>query len=244
MRPNLSVIIPTYNEENRIAATVKDAAAYLGEKSFESTILIVDDGSTDGTVETVRQLQRTIENVRLMAFESNRGKGYVVNRGLCRARGSIRLFMDADNSTRLQEFDRMRSAFEAGHDVVIGSRRRPDSRILSHQPRWRELGGVLFNLLARRINGIDFWDTQVGFKAFRDEVVEPICSRQTVHGWAFDIELLVIARNLSIDVATVPVEWENSSPSRVRWMGMVRALYDLIKIRWKEGNGYYVRSSR
>ncbi len=233
------MVIPAYNEEKRIEHTLRSVAIYLSSQPYSSEIIVVNDGSTDRTVEVVSALSGEIPGIRIIDNQRNRGKGWAVRQGMMSAGGSLRLFMDADNSTTIDHVERMIPLFESGADVVIGSRRIEGAHIAVHQSWFRENLGRLFNLVMRCINGLPMVDTQAGFKAFSAAAVEKIFPLQTIWHWAFDVELLIIADRLGFVVREVPIEWRNDPHSRVSFRGMFRMLIDLVKVRINAWSGVY-----
>jgi dolichyl-phosphate beta-glucosyltransferase len=235
----LSVIIPAYNEESRIYRTLKSVNEYLSKQPYEYEIIVVNDGSKDKTADIVRDAQKEIQNLRLIDNSENRGKGAAVNQGIMSARGKIRLFMDADNSTTIDHIERMFPEFDAGYDVVVGSRRVRGAKIAVHQNIIRESLGRIFNLIVRIITDLPQKDTQAGFKAFSEKASIEIFPRQTVWRWAFDVELLVIARNLGFKIKEIPITWVNDPKTHVKLSGMINMLIEVIKIRLNEIKGRY-----
>jgi dolichyl-phosphate beta-glucosyltransferase len=230
--PRLSVVIPTFNKETRIAATLEAVASYLAGKPFVSEIVVVDDGSTDLTVDLARAALAGRVPSKVLGRGFNLGKGASVREGVLAAAGEIVLFADDDLSTPIAELDRTLAALEAGADVVIGSRAHPDSEITVRQRRPRELMGKVFNLLVRLFILRGYRDTQCGFKAFRREAARDIFSRLRTAGFGFDVEVLVLCRELGYRVAEVPVTWCDIRPSRLRlFRGSWGMLRDLWRIR-------------
>ena len=227
--PDWTILIPAYNEEKRLGATLHSIQAYLRTRPRTCELLVVDDGSTDGTVALV---ERDFPTVCVLRNPGNRGKGYSVRAGILAARGARILFSDADLSTPIEEMERLDGALTAGADVAIASRALPGSRIEVHQVWWRELSGRCFNGLVRLISGLPYADTQCGFKAYRRAAARRIAELQRLDGWAFDVEQLRIARLLGLRVAEVPVRWINSDASRVRLLSAApRMLRDVIRVR-------------
>ncbi|MEE9252906.1 MAG: dolichyl-phosphate beta-glucosyltransferase [Thermodesulfobacteriota bacterium] len=239
----LSVIVPAYNEQSRIESTVRSIESYLSGRPYTSEVVVVDDGSTDGTAAVVRRLASEFPALRLHSCVENSGKGYAVAQGMLNSGGRYRLFMDADNSTTVDQFERMIPHFEAGAGVVIGSRRVEGALIEVHQSRLRETLGQVFNLLVRLLYGFSTRDTQAGFKAFTSEAARAIFPMQTIRRWAFDIEILVIAGLLGIRVREVPITWRNDPITQVKPGGMIRMLFDVIKVRVNMFMGVYKRRS-
>ncbi len=234
MATTLTIVIPAYNEENRLGATLERTAAYFaGRPQWRVDVLVVDDGSTDGTAELVAKWQRGSLCVRLLGHETNQGKGWAVRTGMLAATGAYVLFMDADGSTDIGELEKLAEALEAGADIAIGSRDVSGSEIRQRQPIVRETMGKAFSFISRVIAVPDIEDTTCGFKLFRKEAVKPLFGRQVVRGWAFDVEILFLAVRLGYSVAEIPVGWTDSPDTKVNLAGVVLpTLRDLIRIRF------------
>ena len=216
-QPELSVVIPAYNEAEGIQAALEQVAAYFRSRAIAGEIVVVDDGSTDGTARLAGQASVPV-SLRVLVNEQNRGKGYSVRRGILSARGRYVGFADADMATPIDQLDKVRQALESGTDVVIGSRALPDSQIAKHQPWWRERAGKLFGSFVRTVLLPGIPDSQCGFKFFTATAAEAIFTRQRLAGWAFDVELLYIARRLGYNIVQVPVRWIDEPHSRVRML--------------------------
>ena len=243
-RPELSVVIPVYNEEARVGRTLEEAIAYLKKKGILSEILVVDDGSEDGTLQVVgRFLKKTGRHVslKILNHSSNQGKGAAVRTGFMAAKGRWVLYMDADNSTPLSQFDRFQPALEKGYEVLIGSRAVDRKLVKVHQPIYREAMGRFFNLLVQLVTIPGLWDTQCGFKAFKREAVQSIFPLQTIHRFGFDVELLFIARKQGFKILEIPVEWFDSPYSKVHIVrDSAQMFLDLLIIRWNDLKGRYI----
>jgi dolichyl-phosphate beta-glucosyltransferase len=232
--PELSIVIPAYNEAKRIGHTLDSIAAYLNERSLYAEVIVVDDGSTDDTGLIVDARQSDFVSLRLLRCERNGGKGRAVRLGMLVARGKLRLFMDADNSTEICEFDRLNES-AARHatlpEVVIASIAAPGSEINGAQPRTRALLGRMASALVQRtvLPGIN--DTQRGFKIFTAEAADAIFSRCRLNGWGFDVEVLAIARTLGFHILEVPVRWHHDHDSRVRPGAYLTTLIDVARVR-------------
>jgi glycosyltransferase involved in cell wall biosynthesis len=240
---DLSVIIPAYNEEQRLPKTIQRIVTYLSARPLRSEIIVVDDGSTDGSTQLVEGYQANVAGLRLISNGRNRGKGFSVRHGMLVAQGEIALFTDADLSTPIEEADKLlRALTELNYDVAIGSRGVDRSLIELHQSAVREQAGIFFNLMVRGITGIPFSDTQCGFKAFRRERARIIFDQQRVAGFGFDPEILFLAQRHALRVAEVPVRWSHDSGTKVNvalhGMGM---LFDLLIIRSNALRGRYPR---
>jgi len=229
--PHLSVVIPAFEEETRLAESLPRILSYLRQKGWSHEILVVDDGSADRTAEVAAERLRDAPH-RILRNETNRGKGYSVKRGMLEARGRYVLFSDADLSTPIEEAEALIRAIGAGADVAIASRALAGSRVEKHQPWRREILGKMFNRFLQALVMRGLHDTQCGFKCFRREVVRPVFSRQTLDGWAFDVEVLIIARRLGYRVAEVPVRWINSEVTKVNATSDgIRMLLDALRVR-------------
>ncbi|HWB85634.1 MAG TPA: dolichyl-phosphate beta-glucosyltransferase [Bryobacteraceae bacterium] len=236
MRRSISIIIPAYNEENRLPATLEKIQAYLKSSRWEfAEIVVVDDGSRDRTAELTRKLgARVVEN------PGNRGKGYSVRHGMMEAQGEWALFTDADLSAPIAELETLWCAAERDHlQVAFGSRAIDRSLIGVHQPFLRECVGRFFNLAMRAVTGLPFRDTQCGFKLFQTNAAREIFERQRLTGFGFDVEVLFIARRLHLRMAEVPVQWNDVAGTKVSlWRG-VAAFGDLLAVRWNGLAGRY-----
>jgi dolichyl-phosphate beta-glucosyltransferase len=236
----LSIVIPAYNEEERIAGTVEEAARYLAGTAGRGEVILADDGSTDATVERARSASCHGIRLRILPAEENRGKGDAVRRGMLAAEGDVVLFTDADLSTPLAEIRRFLPELEAGHPVVIGSRKLEPDRVVRRQPWFRQYMGRVFSWLARRLLNPHVADFTCGFKAFRREVVPVLFQPLTLAGWAFDAELLHIAHRRRVPVLELPVAWSNRSDTRVRLRRDVAAsAAGLFVIVWNGWRGRY-----
>lgn len=230
--PYLSLVIPAYNEEWRIASTIRTARRYLNSLGESWELIVVDDGSTDATLERIRSCGDEGEPVRVIAYEKNRGKGYAVRQGVLASTGHFVAFSDVDLSAPLEELDKLFAAIRKGYDVAIGSRAVKGARIFSHQPRYRELGGKALNLAIRLLATPGIHDTQCGFKLFRGGVARDIFSMTFVWGWAFDVEVLYLARRMGFSIAEVGVQWSHGEGSKIRpFKDGLRVLWDVIRIR-------------
>ncbi len=236
---HLSVIIPAYNEERHIVATLTDIGRYVRRQPYDSEIIVVDNTSTDRTVQFVEQLRYEMPNLRLIR-ETRRGKGRAVTTGMLTAAGDYRLFMDADNSTTIEHLDVMMPYFNKGYEVVIGSIAVAGARVArGSEPLWRVILGKLGNkwIQVFAVWGIN--DTQRGFKVFTAQAVKDIFPRLTVFGWGFDIEVLALAKKFGHKIREVPVNWKNDPESRVSIWAYPRTLLDTLKVFWNLRTGVY-----
>jgi dolichyl-phosphate beta-glucosyltransferase len=239
--PSLSVVIPAYNEEQRLAPTLEAVLTYLRAKNFDLwELIVVDDGSRDQTAALVERYAQNTAQVRLLRNPGNRGKGYTVRHGMLEARADWILYTDADLSAPIAEFDKLfDGAQRAGARVAIGSRALDRSLVGVHQSAFRELSGRAFNLVMRTVTGLPFRDTQCGFKLFERAVAREIFSRQKLDGFSFDVEDLVIAKSLGIKAIEVPVVWNNVEGTKVSMFTGVQSFADLAGIRWRALTGGY-----
>jgi dolichyl-phosphate beta-glucosyltransferase len=237
----LSVIIPAYNEELRLPNTLDRSLEYLAHQPYPSEIIVVNDGSTDGTERLVKDKCSDGVPIILLSHPDgiNHGKGASVQLGMTVARGAYRLFMDADNSTTLDHVDRFWPWFDEGFDVVIGSRALKDSVIGAHQNRLKEIAGRFGNWFIQKlaVNGIH--DTQAGFKMLTAESAEIIFPRLTIQRWGYDIEMLVIARNHGYRIAEIPITWINAEGSKVSMASYFEVLGEICRIRKNLKAGLY-----
>jgi dolichyl-phosphate beta-glucosyltransferase len=235
---HLSVIIPAYNEELRLPETLHSVGNYLNSQPYTAEVIVVDDGSTDGTAAVVRACTQ----VKLLQHPdgANHGKGAAVRLGMLVATGSYRLFMDADNSTTLDQIADFWPWSEQGYDIVIGSRRKRGARIEKRQARYKELAGSFGNFLIRWLAVPGIEDTQAGFKLFSAHSAEQIFSRQTINRWGYDIELLAIAGQLGFRVREIPIVWINAPGSKVRLSSYFQVLTEVLHVRRNLKSGAYV----
>jgi glycosyltransferase involved in cell wall biosynthesis len=238
-RPVLSIVVPAFNEAARIGDSIRKIDTFVRQFPANCEIIVVDDGSLDGTSAVVRKCQA--QNLRLLRNEENHGKGYTVRQGVMAATGQYVLFTDADLSAPIEEAGKLLDvARNDGADVVIGSRAVDRSYIEKHQSRLRELGGIVFNLMVRLLLGLRLHDTQCGFKLFHRERSRPIFEKQTRSGFGFDPELLFLARRHGLTIRETPVRWRHAEGSKVKFVrDGVRMFFDLVRIRWNALIGRY-----
>lgn len=226
---SLSVVIPAYNAAGHVRETLADVRQWLARFGVPHEIIVVDDGSTDNTC----ALLRAEPGLHVLENGANRGKGYSVRRGMQASRFGWALFMDVDNSTSIRHLERF-AAVADGADVIIASRRLRASRIVRRQHPIRQLLGRSFPYLVRAIAIPDLADTQCGFKLFRRSAVEAIFPRQRVERFAFDVEVLMLARRLGLRIAEVPVDWDNPTASTLRVrIDTIQMMWDLLKTTWR-----------
>jgi dolichyl-phosphate beta-glucosyltransferase len=235
----LSVVIPAYNEAHRITKTLLSVSEFLQKQSFDYEILVVNDGSKDETAKVVLELEPRIKNLKLINNQTNHGKGWVVKQGMLEATGDVRLFMDADNSTTVDQVMPMLPYFDQGDDIVLGSRRIKGSVIAVRQPWFRDFLGGAFRLIVHIFVPLGVTDSQCGFKAFSAKAARAIFPKQAIFRWAFDVEILAIAKKLKFKFVEVPVKWVDDSESHVKFSGMVNMLLEVIQVRWNLWTGKY-----
>jgi glycosyltransferase involved in cell wall biosynthesis len=238
---SLSIVIPAYNEESRLPATLETLYRYLESLHFAFLeVLVVDDGSRDGTAAAVREAQSRYPSLHLVGNPGNRGKGYAIRNGMRRAQGEWVLFSDADLSTPIVELDKLiRAVEDAGADGAIGSRALDRKLVGKRQSLLREFSGRTFNLAMRLVTGLSFLDTQCGFKLFRRDAAQCVSSRQLIEGFGFDVEILYIARKHGFRIIEVPVRWFNAEGTKVSLWNGIAAFADPLQVRWHDLRGQY-----
>ncbi len=240
--PDLSIIIPSYNEELRLPATLERLAAYLPALGRESEVIVVDDGSKDRTAAVAESFRGKFSSLRVLSNGVNRGKGYSVRHGMLEAHGRSVLFTDADLSAPIEEAGKLISALE-NNDVAIGSRALDRTLIAVHESRAREFAGVIFNLIVRVVLRLPFVDTQCGFKAFRREPCRVIFEQQRIERFGFDPELLYLARHHGLSAVEIPVRWSHSPATKINMLrDSILMFLDVFTIRWNALLGRYPRA--
>lgn len=239
-KPFLSVIVPAYNEAERIPATLLDMDRRLSERDYAYEIIVVNDGSKDNTADVVRRLAAgPVKKLKLLDNQENRGKGAVVRQGMLLAEGDYRLFTDADNSTSIDQFDAMIPFFKERYAVVAGSRAVKGARLDPPQPIWRQIPGKIGNLIIQALLLPGLWDTQCGFKAFTAEAAERVFRVARIDRWGFDVEALALAKHFGCRIKEVPVRWVNDLRSHVKASAYLQVLVETLKIRWWLWTGKY-----
>jgi glycosyltransferase involved in cell wall biosynthesis len=240
VQPELSVVIPAYNESARIAAPLRRLADYLAVTHPSSEIVVVDDGSTDDTVRTVTAIGAGLPvPLRVLSSPANRGKGHAVRRGILDARGALVLMTDADLSTPIEELAKLMTAVGGGADVAIGSRKMVGSLIEERQPWLREAMGRVFTWLTQNLI-VNVSDVTCGFKLFRRDPARAVFSRAVLDDWSFDAEALFLVRRLGFRLVEVPVRWRDAAGTKVnRGRDAVRSAVGLARIRWNHAFGRY-----
>ena len=240
MSSTYSIIIPAYNESERLAVSLPKVLDYVGKRQLSTEIIVVNDGSSDDTADVVRRFMALHPDVRLVENPGNRGKGYSVRNGMLHAQGDVMLFSDADLSSPIYEADKLFTAIGKGADVAIGSRWLNAALQTERQPWHRQLYGRLFNFALRMVLGLKYRDTQCGFKAFTRDAAQTVFQLQTIERWGFDPEILFIALKRGYRVEEVPVSWAHDERTRMSYLkdGM-RMLQDIAIVRWNALLGRY-----
>jgi len=238
--PTYSIVLPAYNESERIASTIEKVLAHANQHGWSAEIIVVNDGSKDDTAQIVREYASQDPMLRLIENPGNRGKGFSVKNGMLHANGEILLFSDADLSSPIAEADKLFAAIRQGADVAIGSRWLKTELQIQRQPFYRQIFGRVFNLALRVVLGLKFKDTQCGFKAFRRSAAMQLFPSQQIERWGFDPELLYLAKRYGIQVAEVPVAWSHREGTRINPLrDGIRMLGEMFVIRWNALTGKY-----
>lgn len=239
-RPFLSIVVPAYNEEERLVLSLEKIGSYLDAGGIDAEILVVDDGSRDRTAELAAKAL-TGRRGHVIRNGENRGKGYSVRHGVLEARGRFVLLTDADLSTPIADHAKLAAVIrDRDLDVVIGSRALPGSDVQVRQGRLRQTMGRSFNLIIRALTGLPFRDTQCGFKLMDRERVKPLFEKMIVDRFAFDVELLFLCARFGLSVAEVPVTWRNAAGSKVSLLGdPLNMIADVLRVRWRFRRGLY-----
>jgi dolichyl-phosphate beta-glucosyltransferase len=237
-------VLPAYNEHERIAATLEKIFAHANQCGWQVEVIVVNDGSTDDTAQIVSQYASHNPALRLLENPGNRGKGYSVRSGMLHSRGDILLFSDADLSSPIAEAGKLFAAIDRGADVAIASRWLKAELQIKRQPLYRQLFGRIFNLALRIVLGLNFKDTQCGFKAFTRDAAQRIFPLQRIERWGFDPELLYLARKCDLTVTEVPVAWSHREGTRINpIVDGIRMLGEILVIRWNALSGKYSPSA-
>lgn len=228
----LSIIIPAYNEEERITDTLNSFHEYMSKKPISYELLIVDDGSSDKTIEVVEKLKSSISNLRLIALPENKGKGAAVREGMLAAKGEIRLFSDADGATPIEELDKViRPIQEKQSDISIGSRYHKTSDVQKKQPLYRVIWSRLANKIIQRMLLPGVVDPHCGFKAFSSEAANAIFRLSKINEWSFDLEVLALAKNMNYRMAEIPVKWVHDDRSKGRLSQLPTEIKNVYRIK-------------
>jgi dolichyl-phosphate beta-glucosyltransferase len=239
-RPHLSVVVPAYNEARRLERPLRTVSSHLASQPYSAELIVVDDGSEDETFQLVQALAGELKvPVRAFRYRPNRGKGHALKVGFARARGERILFTDADLATPIEQLDALGQAIDLGYDIAIGSRKKAGAHIRVHQPWYRERMGKVFTWLVRSFLA-DVSDATCGFKMFRGDVGRSLFAHLRIDDWAFDAELLLLARRRGYKIQEVPVRWEDQSGTKVRLVRDVwRSARGLLQIACNVRRGLY-----
>jgi len=237
-----SMILPAYNECSRIVPSLEKAIAFIREQGWSAEIIVVNDGSTDGTADVVREIMDRTPELRLLENPGNRGKGYSVRNGMLHARGAILLFSDADFSSPVGESVKLVAAIERGAEVAFGSRWLLAETQTRRQSILRQIVGRAYNVLANLLLRLPYKDTQCGFKAFTRQAAEVVFTRQQIERWGFDAELLFIARKFGLKMTEVAVQWANDDRSKINPVSDgTRMFWELLRVRINDLLGRYTQ---
>jgi glycosyltransferase involved in cell wall biosynthesis len=243
--PTYSIVIPAYNEGARLGASLEKVLAYVHTQRWDAEVIVVNDGSRDNTAEIVLNFMAKDSMVKLLENPGNRGKGYSVRNGILNALGRIILFTDADLSSPIEEAPRLLGALDAGADIAIGSRWLRAETQTQRQPLHRQIFGRIFNLMLRASLGLQYADTQCGFKAFKRAAAQAIFPLQKIERWGFDPEILFLARKLGFKVEEVPVLWGHSGGARINPVtDGARMFQEMLRVRWYSITGEYDGTAR
>jgi glycosyltransferase involved in cell wall biosynthesis len=239
-----SFVVPAYNESERLTVSLPKIFDYIRQQRLKSEVIVVNDGSTDGTAEVVRHFMLLYPDLRLLENPGNRGKGYSVRNGMLHAHGDVMLFTDADLSSPIYEAGKLFAALEQGADVAIGSRWLEANLQTERQPWHRQLFGRCFNLALRIVLGLNYRDTQCGFKAFTRAAAQTVFTRQRIERWGFDPELLFLANKFKLRTVEVPVEWAHDHRSKINPLrDGIKMGTEMLAVRWNDLNGRYKKES-
>jgi glycosyltransferase involved in cell wall biosynthesis len=245
MGPTYSIVIPAFNEGARLGKTLDQVIAFAQQQRWRFEIVVVNDGSTDSTADLARQYSQRNPQVRLVENPGNRGKGFSVRNGMLNASGDIILFTDADLSSPISEALKLIAAIETGADVAIGSRWLDPSLQTKRQSVLRQVLGRVYNLLMRVILGLNFKDTQCGFKAFTRAAARAVFPSQHIERWGFDPEVLFLARRAGLRMQEVPVRWGHDTGTRIHpFRDGFQMVVEMVSIRWRDMRGEYEHCAR
>lgn len=243
MKPDISIIVPAFDEDERLGGSIEKILAYVRENNLAAELVVVDDGSSDRTAEIARECASKYPEMsaRVIRYEQNRGKGFAVKTGLINAEADIAIFSDADLSTPIEELPKLIDPIRSGqYDLTFGSRALDRSLIGERQPWRREQGGRVINFVIRKMSGLDFADTQCGFKAFNMVKFRPLLDLMTIDRFGFDVEFLYVAKRHGLKLAEIPVRWNDVAGSKVSVIRDTRRMFsELSQIRSNAKKGVY-----
>ena len=243
----LSIVIPAYNEESRLGASLKKIISYLDKQGRRFEIIVVDDGSSDRTVQTVKETAEKLDRatfVQILENGTNQGKGYSVRRGMLAASGECALLTDADLSTPIDQIIKLElEVIQKECHIAFGSRDLQDSEIYKHQSLFRETGGKIFNLVMRLVTGLPYRDTQCGFKLFNMQFCRALFKQQRLTNYAYDVEILYLARTRGLSVREIGVGWQHHPNSKIHILSDgIGLFWGLFTIRWNDFLGRYAET--
>ncbi len=238
-QPYLSIIIPAYNEAERISQALLAMDKQLDAAPYSYEIFVVNDGSTDNTADIVRNMAKLVRNLKLIDLRENGGKGSAVRQGMLLSSGQIRLFTDADNATSIDQFEKMMPFFKEGYEIVIGSRAVRGAVLDPPESFFRRMAGKGLNIIVQALLLPGIWDTQCGFKAFTEAAAKKIFEPAQIGGWGFDVEVLSLAKRMGYRIKEMPVRWVDDNRSHVRFSSGLQFLRDISIIRWRLWRGGY-----
>ena len=236
----ISVVIPAYDEEENLKPTLEEISGYFEKRQYEYEVIIVDDGSRDDTIKIAFSCADLFKNFKVLPNDINRGKGYSIRKGIMEAAGKYALFMDADNSTSIYEFDKFLPCFKEGYDVVIASRRLKGSLVTESQPALRIVMGQFYIFLSRVILNLSVRDFNCGFKAYTNNSAKTLFAKQLMNDWSFDTEVLFLIKKYGFKIKEAPVKWVHKSTSKVKPLrDGIRSFLSLVKIKLNDMRHLY-----
>nr|MBU1328418.1 glycosyltransferase family 2 protein [Candidatus Omnitrophota bacterium] len=236
----ITIVIPAYNEEKRIIPTLKSIVSYFSDKKIPHEIIISDDGSSDNTVKIATDLKTSYPQISVFSLNKNSGKGKAVREGMIRGKGDYILFMDADSSTSIEEFEKFMPLIYRSKDIIMGTRKSKGAQIIEHQPFLREFLGKGFTWFSNIMTGAHVSDFTCGFKCFSKKAVNDIFKKALIDDWSFDAEILFLAKRMGYEIIEVPVVWKNDRATKVRLVrDTLHSLRGLVRIRRQALKGSY-----
>jgi dolichyl-phosphate beta-glucosyltransferase len=238
--PEISIVIPAFNEEKRLTATLTSVYDFFTIKNSQFEIIVVNDGSSDGTADLVDKFSQNYPQIKLISYPDNKGKGFAIKTGVLSAQGTVILIDDADGSSPIEEYQRLKTAIDDGAAIAIGSRAKPDPNCNVKALPYRTYIGNTFNSIVQSLLLPGIHDTQCGFKLFKKEIAHEIFSDATIDGYAFDVEILYLARQREYKIDEISINWHNAAGSKVNiWIDSFKMLFQVLKISWRAFQGKY-----